>query len=188
MLRLMTLNLNYRIAKHGPWEARRALIADAVRHSAADVIALQAVERVGASDQAAELGELLGYGHIRFAPATIDNGVERGSALVSRLPLADVAIRRLSRLTNQEDANDRVVLRAEVDAGGYCIALYNAHFSWVAPQALDNVRETLAFRHGGPAVLLGDFNNGPESPALQALTRAAWVDPWAHFHADSGYT
>src|SRR5438105_116900 len=51
MLRVLSLNLNYRVAKHGEWALRRDLIVDAARRSDADVLALQAVERAGGMDR-----------------------------------------------------------------------------------------------------------------------------------------
>src|SRR5881394_820174 len=103
MFRLLSLNLNYRAVKHGPWNARRALIAAAVSEADADVAALQAVERADGSDQASELGELLNYRNVTFAPAMNSDGIARGSAFVSRAPIADLAVRSLSRRPHEED-------------------------------------------------------------------------------------
>lgn len=190
-MRLLTLNLNYRVAKHGDWNARRGRIVEMARATAPDVLVLQAVEDADGHSQAAELGEALGCPNVYFIAAMREKNRARGSAFVSRFPLADLAVRRLTRRAEHEDINEGVLMRVRVDAGDGAFDLYNAHFSWVGPQAMDNVRELLAFAASapGPALLLGDLNQTPESEALKALRDAGWVDLWGAFHPrDSGYT
>lgn len=189
MLRVSTLNLNYRMTKHGAWEARRAAIVDAIQRKQTDVIALQAVEGVDGSSQAAELAALLKYEHAVYVAAATEGEISRGSAFISRRPLFDVAVRRLSLLPGLEDKNQRVVIRVRVDAEGGAIDLYNAHFSWVPAQALDNARETAQFRTPGAALLLGDLNSPADSPALRVLQETGFVDLWtALCPADPGPT
>lgn len=189
MLRLMTLNINYRVGKHGAWDARRALIADAIRRSQADVVALQAVERVNGSGQAAELAALVDYEYVDFAAAMKTPSVTRGSAFIARRRLGEIAVHRFSHRGDHEDRDHRVVLRSRIDTRGGAIDLYNAHFSWVAPQALENAKETIAFRQPGPSLLLGDLNNSPGSQVIQLLRDAGWTDTWAALRADEpGWT
>src|SRR5690606_31781735 len=82
MLRLLSLNLNYRVAKHGTWAERCARIVETVERHAVDVMALQAVEGEGRWNQAQELAERLDFGHVAFVAATQDRGVRRGSAFI----------------------------------------------------------------------------------------------------------
>lgn len=178
MLRVSTLNLNYRMTKHGTWEARRAAIVEAIQRKQTDVVALQAVEGIDGSSQAGELAALLKYKHVVYAAAATDGEVSRGSAFVSRRPLSNVAVRRLSLRPGLEDKNQRVVIRVRVDAEGGAIDLYNAHFSWVPAQALDNALEAAEFRTPGRALLLGDLNSAADSPALRVLQEAGFVDLW----------
>lgn len=190
-MRLLTLNLNYRVAKHGAWDARRARVVEMARAAAPDVIALQAVEDADGHSQAAEIAQALGYSYVYFIAAMREKARARGSAFVSRFPLADLSVRHLSRSGEHDDPNERVLLRARVGAGEEAFDLYNAHFSWVEPQAADNVRELLAFAAAvpGPALLLGDLNQTPPSSALQALRDAGWIDLWNELHPDDpGYT
>src|SRR5687768_435383 len=96
MLRLMSLNLNYRAAKHGPWSRRRALIAEAIQRAQADVVALQAVERRNGCGQAAELAALLDFEYVAFVAAMNVNGATRGSAFIAKRSLGDLDVQRLS--------------------------------------------------------------------------------------------
>lgn len=179
MLRLMTLNINYRAAKHGAWDQRRALVVDAIRNADADVVALQAVERAGGAGQAAEIAAALKYEHIEFAAAMKTNGATRGCAFIARRRLGQLAVQRLSHRGDHDDRDRRVVLKTHIETRGGAVDLYNAHFSWIAPQALDNARETVTFQTAGPALLFGDLNCAPDGGALQILRDAGWIDMWA---------
>jgi endonuclease/exonuclease/phosphatase family metal-dependent hydrolase len=178
MLRVATLNLNYRMTKHGAWDARRTLIVDAIQRAQADVVALQAVEGANGSSQAAELAALLKYEYVVYVAADAKGEVSHGSAFIARRTLRDIGVRRLSLRAGLEDSNQRVVIRARVDAEGGPIDLYNTHFSWVPAQALDNAQETIAFRTPGGALLLGDLNSAADSPPLRVLQDAGFVDLW----------
>jgi len=189
MLRLMSLNLNYRIAKHGAWAERRARIAEAVERHAVDVMALQAVEGDGRWNQAQELAERLGFDHVAFVAGTQNAGVRHGLALVSRFPLDEVAVCELTRHGQHADPDRRLVLRARVRPNGSSTEIYNAHFSWVPPQAVENARETLAFRGDRSGLLLGDLNSAPDSAALRILRAGGWIDAWATLRGgEPGYT
>lgn len=189
MLRIATLNLNYRMTKHGAWEARRAAIVETIQREHADVVALQAVEGRDGSSQAAELAALLRYDHVVYVAAATEGDVNRGSAFIARRPLLDVAVRRLSMSAGLEDQNPRVVIRARVEAEGGAIDLYNAHFSWVPAQTLDNARETLQFRTPGNTLLVGDLNSAAASPPVRTLQEAGLSDLWAALcPADPGPT
>lgn len=187
MLRVATLNLNYRNPKHGAWDARRALIVEILQRAQPDVMALQAVEEADGIDQATEIAALLKYDEAVYVAAT--KGTSRcGSAFIARRPL-DVSWRRLSLKPSLEDTNERLIVRARVASGDGAIDLYNAHFSWVAAQAADNVRESLDFSMPGPMLLLGDLNNTPDSAALQALQGAGLIDLWGALRPrEPGYT
>lgn len=188
MLRIASLNLNYRVAKHGTWTDRRALIVSCARQRSVDVMALQAVEGVAGQNQAAELAALLGFEHVAFVAPTQEDGVARGSAFISRYPLLDVDARQLSCRPRHEDQNRRVVIRARIKGGG-AVTLHNAHFSWVAPQAVDNARETIEFSASRPGLLLGDLNSAPDSPALDVLRAGGWIDLWPVLRrGDPGFT
>lgn len=184
MLRILTLNINYRVAKHGAWDQRRVLVAEAAGRAQVDILALQAVEGGSGRHQACELASLLGFEHVAFVAAMQRDGIARGSAFVSRYPLAALDVRHLGRRTDHEDEDERVVLKAQIQSARGGMVLYNAHFSWIGPQALDNARETLAFRDDAPALLVGDLNSAPDSEALGLLREAGWTDLWSTLRPD----
>jgi endonuclease/exonuclease/phosphatase family metal-dependent hydrolase len=197
MLKVMTLNMNYDIARHGPWPDRRALIAAAIQAADADVVALQAVRRdpeaEAGLDQAAQLARLLPrYRYVHFQSAEpADGGTENGSAFLSRVPLAETDCLGLYLRPGLEDTNHRVLLRARVDIGGESWQIFNAHYSWVVPQTRDNLGESLLYieSFSGPALLVGDMNTLPDSDVWEPLQAAGWQDVWAQLCPEQpGYT
>ncbi len=213
MFRVMTLNLNYYAAKHGPWEARRALIADVIETAGPDVVALQAVSQEpgveNGLDQATQLAALLpDYRHVYFQPADAASPGEvapaavHGSAFLSRLPFAETNCLALTRCDGLEDANKRVLLAASFDrdgsssagqgaAPGWGVQVFNAHFSWVFGQARQNLAETLPYvgAYAGPALMVGDFNQVPDGELWGPLAAAGWTDTWAALRpGDAGPT
>ncbi len=196
MLKIMTLNLNYDEPKHGLWPLRQKLIRKVLQQVNPDIVAFQAVRRnpvPGGLDQAAQLaGPEPGYPYVFFEPAMIRaDGVFDGSAILSRIPFADKETLRLSRRPNTEDPAARVVLKASFDLPSGPFTLFNAHFSWVSGQTMDNVTETLPFIAlvDGPALLVGDLNSPPDAESLAGFCEKGWCDVWATLHAHAaGYT
>lgn len=182
MFRVLTLNLNYRVERHGPWSARRELILAEIRRTQPHVIALQAVEQsVPGENQAEELARAVpGYVYVWFEPVlTFADGTAKGMAFVGRVPFERRGACSLSHRDDIEDRDPRRVLRVHCAPGGG-IDIYNAHFSWVREQAESNVREALPFVNDSraPALLLGDFNQPPDSRIHESLRHAGWADAW----------
>ncbi len=197
MLRIMTLNINYYVAKHGAWLTRRDLIRQAIQAAEPDIIALQAVAvdpTFGEGrDQATMLSRLLpAYRHVHFQPALKEpSGRMQGSAFLSRLPLAQTASLPLTFLPGLEDTNPRVVLAASFALAAGTLHVINAHFSWVKEQALLNMKEALPFiaAFEGYSLVVGDLNSTPDSDAMQQFRDAGWTDAWAALHPnDDGLT
>lgn len=186
MITVVTLNINYDGEKHGEWERRQALIAQAVDRASPDVVALQAVvqqpNQDGGLDQLEQLARLLpAYRHLEFVPAEVlPGGTIHGSAFLSRLPFAAREELPLSLRPGLDDTNQRVVIHARFDLPGGPLHLFNAHFSWNPEQAKDNLDEALPFIDSinDPALLAGDFNIPPESDLLDVLRQAGWQDAW----------
>lgn len=197
MLKVLTLNLNYYGARHGAWEARRALICEAIRAEEPDVVALQAVRREpeveDGLDQARQLArDLEGYGHAYFQPAVENGGgIAEGSAILSRIPFAETDCLALTLRAGIEDTNHRVLQRARFDLPSGSLQLFNGHFSWVLPQARDNLAEALPYMlsFAGPRLLVGDMNTMPNSDLWEPLLDAGWQDAWAGLQGDAeGFT
>lgn len=197
MLKIMTMNINYYVGKHGVWPRRRELICQAIRSAQPDIIALQAVESnpeiAGGADQARQLAQLLtDYSISVFYPAQeTPNGDAQGSAWLSRLFFRHEASLPLTLLPGLEDTNHRVLLAAELNLATGQFHLINAHLSWVKEQARANVGQILPFINSltGPALLVGDLNNTADSAAMQAFRDAGWTDVWARLHpGENGFT
>jgi endonuclease/exonuclease/phosphatase family metal-dependent hydrolase len=188
-MRILTLNINFYEDKHGPWSVRRKLIADAIRETEPDIVAMQAVGRdvQTETDQVTELAGFLSGYEPRFEPI---NG-EQGMGFLSRLPITQTHKRELTRRSGHEDEFDRIVLHAAVESPIGSLSLFNAHFSWVDEQASDNVDEALHFldSFGGPRILVGDFNQTSDKPSIRILNKNGWTDSYAElFPSDEGFT
>lgn len=141
-----------------------------------DIVALQEVDhRVMRSDtvpQADSLGKLLGM-HATFGSFFDYQGGEYGMAILSRWPILATTPIRLP------DGNEpRIALRADIALpDGDTIAVINVHFDWVdndtlrvdQARALAAVLDTVSL----PWLLLGDFNDTPESRTLALFTSRA---------------
>jgi len=196
-LRILTLNLNYYVDKHGNWQDRQKVIAAAITEAQPDVVALQAVAREptqhGGQSQVAQLAALLPlYPHLHFQAAFRHNdGREGGNALLSKLPLQGTDHLKLKLLPGLEDTSHRVVQYCRLSLPAGDVNLYNAHFSWVAEQAEENLREALNYTktHPGPSVLVGDLNTPPQSEVFKPLRAEGWVDAWGKLRAgEDGFT
>lgn len=193
MFRVMTLNLNYDGARHGTWPERRALVAAELRRWQPQLVALQAVAQWSDGDNQAEQlsRELPGYVHVWFEPVmTGPENSAKGMAFLARVPFERRGTCRLTHRDGTKDSDQRLLLRVHCAASGG-IEFYNAHFSWVAEQAHDNIRDALPFLNDAraPALLLGDFNQPPQSELHTALRDNGWFDAWSWLRgAEAGCT
>ncbi len=197
-LRVMSFNI---AAGSGDLDA----IAEVIRSSAADVVALQEVDvrwsaRSQFVDQAARLGELLAM-QVRFAPiysmASSDPSQpprEFGVALLSRYPIEAFTNRQLSRLSTQQADSVATpmpgLLDATVNVQGVRMRVLNTHLDYRADPAVraQQVAEVLAAIADAsvPLVLMGDLNASPDAPELAPLF-SRLHDAW-RAASDSGFT
>lgn len=142
------------------------------------------VERSGRVDEPALLGNLLGMQHA-FGAFMDYQGGRYGLAILSRYPIA--SSREIVLPTGEEP---RVALAARIVLpGGDTITAINVHLDWVENDAarfrqarvLSAVLDTLS----DPWLLVGDFNDGPDSRTLRLFQDM--VHPAAK-PADSTYT
>jgi endonuclease/exonuclease/phosphatase family metal-dependent hydrolase len=170
-------------------EERLRYAASELRALDADVVALQEAStgrRRG--NVAARLAGTLGYRFV-YAPAALRPfnsehmrravasvlGFTEGPALLSRFPIVRWQAFELPRCGRPFDV--RVLVFAELETPAGPIAAYSAHTSGDACHARA-VANLVRSRAGPlPAVVMGDFNAGHTSPAVQLLTReAGFVD------------
>lgn len=191
MLKIVTLNLNYYVEKHGPWEVRKKLVLQVLRERDPDIILLQAVAKhpdaFGGKDQALQLSEELAFNAHYFQEAHIQaDGLVQGSAVIAKHPMMDKSFLRLTLIPGLDDTNHRVVLKTTFQGNNGTLDVYNAHFSWVSEQAQKNVAETTAFMgtENAMALLGGDLNTTRESEVFLPFTRRGLIDAWQNLHGD----
>lgn len=198
-LRVMTYNIQY---GGGNLDG----IAEAIRASGAEVVALQEVDvhwsiRSNFVDQAKALAERLGM-QARFAPIYQLPGEtagapmrEFGVALLSRYPIVAFTNHTLTRLSTQLPEGSVPTpqpgfLDATVDVHGTRVRVFNSHLDYRADPAVrrQQVTETLAIigEPATPTLMFCDCNAGPDAPELQPLL-ARLRDTWAG-SADPGLT
>ncbi|PCC67147.1 Metal-dependent hydrolase, endonuclease/exonuclease/phosphatase family [Nannocystis exedens] len=195
MTRILSFNLGGYGDAHGPWSARRPLVAAMLADQRPDLVALQAVARDPAieagDDQATQLARDVGGYVVAYRPAARDaDGREQGLAFLSKVPALTVRVRPLSR-RGDDDPFDRVLLHGQFAWPRGPLHVVCAHLSWIEDQARDNVDELLAYLAAlaGPKLVVGDFNQTPTSDALARLLDAGLVDAWAALRPDAaGHT
>lgn len=172
--------MNYNI-KYGTFGLER--IAEVIRKGDADVVALEEVDRLtirsGRRDYTAELARLAGYPYHVFFRATAMNGGEYGVALLSRFPLVDTENRALP----SGNLEPRTVGRATVQLpGGRAVSVYVTHLTHLFLYSRVRQQQARAILHWmrqdpQPKLLLGDMNDGDDSPTL-ALFHERLNDVW----------
>lgn len=197
MLKIMTLNLNFYVDKHGAWASRKELIGEVIRETNPDIITFQAVAKdpasEGGKDQAAQFSELFPKYRCHFfqAAQTNEKGIQEGSAIITSLLVAERSFLPMSKLKT-EDPFERVLLRTRFDnINGGPLYIFNGHFSWVYEQAQLNIKEAFWYinRLNGKALLLGDLNTPPDSDLFKTFKDAGWTDVWSSLHPDKeGFT
>jgi endonuclease/exonuclease/phosphatase family metal-dependent hydrolase len=180
-VRAVTWNINHA----GP----RGLdaVCEVLRAQEADLIALQEVDqgcaRSGGIEQARVLGERLGMSW-GFCKALAFDGGEYGVALLARpqlsghRPLQVTGFPLPGGLGPGEEP--RVLLGARA-AGLRVFVTHFDLFPQVRLQQAQAVREAL--RSSERVLLLGDFNDGPQSPPVRTLLAAGLRDAWVEARA-----
>jgi endonuclease/exonuclease/phosphatase family metal-dependent hydrolase len=192
MIKIITLNLNYCGDKHGSWADRRALIAEILKSENPDIVAFQAVCTLGENiNQAEQIAEDLNFQYRIFCPVSRNkDGRQEGNAVISRFPVAECEHLLLS-LNQSDDTVQRLVQKTVFNINDEIIHLYNAHFSWVKEQTIENLKEAIVFLNSPDekAILVGDFNSSPDDKVLEKLKQHGWTDLWEfHNREKEGYT
>lgn len=169
-LKVVTLNIWH---DAGNWPTRLRLIAQALRQSDADVIGLQEILEDKAKNlpnQADSIAALLDGYSVNFTAVDPAGSPKRyGNAILSRLPVIDVASRKL------EPLNDfRTAILARVDVDGQAVDIVNTHLA-NQPEAgavrAQQIGDLLGWlpNDGTPVVAMGDFNAPLEDSGLAGL-------------------
>lgn len=193
-MRVMTYNIRHGMGNDGIVDLQR--IAAIVRDSAADIVALQEVDRFwtrsGGIDQAAELARLLDMdsrfgANLRESSDAEAPTAEYGTLILSRF----VIVEHDNTLFPTHDGfEQRGLQEVQVRHPSHPqpITILNTHLQVGSPDTEDHARSqrleqaTLVAQRiaeiDGPAVLMGDFNADPESVELAPLTESlqdAWL-------------
>ena len=174
-LRVMTYNIHLGY-DDGDVPAIEA-IASVIAAEAPDLVALEEVTRgtviAGGHDTLALLAERLGMSYA-FAPML---GDVEGLAILSRIPIDDVRIIRLSRSTRKADLSRAALV---VRAGGLAFVathLGGDDFVTQVGSIIDGVR-------GADRVIIaGDLNSTPDSPQMRLFAQAGFTDVGAAANA-----
>lgn len=167
--------LNWNIKAGKAWDrANLPAIADAIAGWDPDVVILQEVDRFrpgsGNVDQAAWLGERLGYDHAFGANLNVGGG-EYGTAILSRHPIAETSNTPLPNIAGGEP---RGLLRAVVEAPFGEVSVYSTHLQHARENAAIRLAQTrvvteVVSADPHPVVVGGDFNAGPSTEAIAQM-------------------
>jgi len=164
-------------------------IAAMIRRANADIVAFQEVENEGVLK--AMVHEMLPRAGYRYVAATATNSDRGGNlGLISRLPVLSLTSHRLQDLALTDDpqtwrfARDLLLARIRVP-GDRVLALFIVHLKskrdsegdeqsrrWRLAEAVAARRIVDAWRHEHPSewtLVVGDVNDTPQSPTLNAL-------------------
>ncbi|WP_224246180.1 endonuclease/exonuclease/phosphatase family protein [Hyalangium gracile] len=169
-LRLMTYNIK---------SATRGLddVVEVIRSARPDIVALQEVDcrsrRAGRLDQAAVLAERVGlsyHGHFRTRDMY---GGAYGIALLSRFPVESLA---QYALPVNEGGEPRTVVHAVLRVEGREVSVYLTHLIHSPFRSRIRLRQGVLIaglleRDSRPRILMGDFNDGPDSLTVRLLRR-----------------
>lgn len=173
---VMSYNIHHGVGMDDQLNLHR--IADVIRDSGAEIVALQEVDRFYGDrseykDQAAELAALLGYYYAYGA--NLDLGPEEGrvknrqygTAILSKHPILRYENKMLSSLEDEP----RGVLHAVIDLRDVHVDVYNTHLGLDTTSRTVQVQKMMRLTASaqGPKLVMGDFNAEPDSPELQLL-------------------
>lgn len=193
-LKVVTLNIWHR---ERDWNARLALLRRELRALAPDVVGLQEVLELSASDasarnQAQEVAHELGYEVAYSRAQTLGPGLEFGNALLSRFPITS---HDTVALAGAETGESRSLLCARVNAPFGEVPVFVTHLNWklhhgsVRLRQLTQIVDEIDARApvGGPypPILMGDFNAEPASDEIRWLRGFATLSGRSIFFADA---
>jgi endonuclease/exonuclease/phosphatase family metal-dependent hydrolase len=177
-LTLTSYNIHSGIGTDRRFDLHR--IADVVRETGADVVALQEVGdfrgRTAREDHPEDLAEMLGM-HMAYGPNLVRAGRRYGNAILTRLPIVNTRNYDIS----VERREPRGALRADIDLGGGALLhLFNVHLGLSTAErrrqaslllSADILRDAV---RADPVIVCGDFNywlNGPVPSLVRGAIR-----------------
>jgi endonuclease/exonuclease/phosphatase family metal-dependent hydrolase len=186
-LRVMVWNIHHGRGADGKVDLVR--IADVIRRQSPDVVMLQEVDRnmprSGKTDQSSELARLLEMNSVFGKAVNFAEG-EYGLAVLSRGRIVSGKVHPLPG----EAGEPRIGFTVTLDYDGKKFAVVNTHLDHISAERRLRQAEAVAAlgQECEMAILGGDFNDGPGSATLDAIT-PTWtmiekVEPKATAPAD----
>jgi endonuclease/exonuclease/phosphatase family metal-dependent hydrolase len=188
--RVMTYNIHHGIGSDGKRDLER--IAALIKTQKVDIVALQEVDRgtirSGRTDLSAELARLTGM-NFYFGKNIDYQGGAYGNAILSRFPILEATNILYQMLTPHEQ---RGLLQCSVDVDGRKLVFMSTHLDYHnddAERALDvkAIKTAIEAYTNAPAILCGDFNEGPGSRTYKRLSEFL-ADTWKPVGEGSGFT
>jgi endonuclease/exonuclease/phosphatase family metal-dependent hydrolase len=167
-LTLLTFNIRSANDKNGSVKLEE--IVEEIRETDAHIIGLQEVERMmprsGYRDQARLVAEELGY-HYYYGGNINIFGVQYGNALLSKYPILAASNHKLPK----EKLEPRGMIEADIDADGSLLHVFVTHLGLSSLERSKQVRyiNGILSQRKGNILLLGDFNNHPDSEEMSTL-------------------
>lgn len=174
--RVMTYNIHSCIGLDG--RVRPERILQVIRTAGADVIALQEVDsnraRSRHADQARFLAERLQMSHHYYAVFEAEQE-QYGLAVISRWPLRHIQSTHLTPADHGRRREARGALWVEIETPWGPVDVINTHFGLTRQERRDQAALLVGDQWLGrlapdrPAILCGDLNAGPSSPAYKLI-------------------
>lgn len=163
-LKIMTYNMHRGIGKNGRLDLTAT--AEVIKKSDAAIIALQEVERHSIrtvfQDQIKQLSVNTNMNYAYGKSINVLNG-QYGNGLLSKYPIEEYKVYDMP-----SDREQRTVLRAVINIGGYRLAVYNVHLGLKEVERIEQVDfimkmlETETIDH----ILMGDMNTKSDKLTL----------------------
>jgi endonuclease/exonuclease/phosphatase family metal-dependent hydrolase len=182
-LRVLCYNIHYGQGTDGRYDLQR--LANVINEAKPDLVALQEVDvgvkRSGRVHQARRLAELTAMA-VRFGPTQHYEGGLFGNAVLTRLPILDVAIHPLpyTESTPERVTYPRGVIAVTVRGpDGNPLRFVSTHFQHNVPEdraaEAKAINELFGQQEELPTILAGDMNAVPDSEPIREL-RKIWTN------------
>jgi len=196
-LRVGTLNIWNR---SGPWFERLALIRAELGERKLDVLGLQEVLRLTASDgsapsQADEIAEGSGidYQSAYARGSDLGGGLEFGNAILSRYPIIESEALPFPATAG---VTGRCVLYALLDTPWGELPVFNTHLSWELYKGNERIKQVRLLvdyvfefaplsKKTLPPIVMGDFNAEPDSDEIRYMKGHATIGGRSVYFADA---
>ncbi len=176
-IRVLTYNIHHGEGRDSKFDLLR--LAKLIKAQKPDLVALQEIDvkttRADGVDQAAELGRLTEM-HYSFCKFMDYAGGAYGQMVLSKHPILE---RENLELPDGYEPRRAAMIRVQLPQLESPVVFVGHHFYGTADQRLAQAAAVVK-RFGQsdvPVLMAGDFNSRPNSPPMDLLRQAGWIDP-----------